>query len=94
MQQDEVIMSKLLALKANQDPENGVNKKGIAELHQASGSSGNNWGVVQNLIYILIRLTILAMKYLSKGYIFILKVQLVSHPLDLSRTVPFSHQHQ
>ena len=55
MQQDEVIMSKLLALKANQDPENGVNKKGIAELHQASGSSGNNWGVIQNLIYILIQ---------------------------------------
>ena len=41
MQQDEVIMSKLLALKANQDPENGVNKKGIADLHQNTGSSGN-----------------------------------------------------
>ena len=41
MQQDEVIMSKLLALKANQDPENGVNKKGIADLHQTTGSSGN-----------------------------------------------------
>jgi hypothetical protein len=40
VQQDEVIMSKLLALKANQDPENGVNKKGIADLHQSSGSSG------------------------------------------------------
>ena len=33
-------MSKLLALKANQDPENGVNKKGIAQLHQTAGSSG------------------------------------------------------
>ena len=41
VQQDEVIMSKLLALKANQDPENGVNKKGIADLHQNTGSSGN-----------------------------------------------------
>ena len=33
-------MSKLLALKANQDPENGVNKKGISQLHQTAGSSG------------------------------------------------------
>ena len=40
VQQDEVIMSKLLALKANQDPENGVNKKGIADLHQNNGPSG------------------------------------------------------
>ena len=37
-----MIMSKLLALKANQDPENGVNKKGIAQLHQTAGSSGNS----------------------------------------------------
>lgn len=29
---DDVIVSKLLALKANQDPENGVNRKGIAEV--------------------------------------------------------------
>ena len=52
MQQDEVIMSKLLALKANQDPENGVNKKGIAELHQASGSSGKIFLVVFRILNI------------------------------------------
>ena len=31
---DELIMSKLLALKANQDPENGINRAGVSELNQ------------------------------------------------------------
>ena len=48
---DELVMSKLLALKANQDPETGVNRAGINEVVGHGGGGMPGFAAVGSLAY-------------------------------------------
>ena len=48
---ESVIVSKLLALKANQDLENGINKKGISEFNRIFANKGGGFAKVGSLAY-------------------------------------------